>query len=110
MATEKMRKRSTMPPNAVQLNAALKRYKYQPELTLKLDSIRTRDFSPETLYEIVLWKIGRFPELAPDVLTAVNKLQDLAFEDLQSARPVLERLLRVKGIQLPMASTILRFR
>lgn len=85
-------------------------YDYQPQLTDKLDGLNSRDFSRETVYEIVLWKLNRFPRLTEDLIAAVNGLKGLSFDSLDLARPVLESLLKTKGIQLPMASTILRFR
>jgi hypothetical protein len=91
----------------------LQSYRYQPELTRKLDSLTSIDLSLETIYEIVLWKLDRYPEFTPTLLRQVNDLAtftDLAGPNLSKAQNVLRSLLQTKGIQLPMASAILRFR
>ena len=92
------------------LGPLLDRYNYHPELTERLDSLGQRDFNREILYEIVLWKLSRFPYIDDRTMAAVNRLKDLSFNQLESSRPVLELLLRSNGVRLPMASTILRFR
>lgn len=92
------------------LKPLLDHYDYHPKLTEKLDGLGQCDFNREILYEIVLWKLSRFPYIDDGILAAVNNLKDLSFDQLESSRPILESLLQASGVGLPMASTILRFR
>jgi signal recognition particle subunit SEC65 len=88
----------------------IKRFSYQEELTKKLDSYQG-DFSDEIINEIVLWKVNRYVTLECDALKEINTISphdDVM--DLQKSKNILAKLLRHKGVRLPMASTILRFR
>ena len=62
------------------------------------------------MLKIILWKVHRYAELENNLLTELNGLRSLKAEERQTAGPVLEALLNTPGIDLPMASTILRFR
>jgi hypothetical protein len=42
------------------LSDFLRQYKYQPELTKKLDDLEGVNLTPELLNEIVLWKVNRY--------------------------------------------------
>jgi hypothetical protein len=91
----------------------LELYRYQPSLTKKLDGMVNAEFSIETLLEIVLWKTSRYPTLTAELLRQINSfnaIDSLRGRSLVQAKQTLRSLLEVKGIQLPMASTILRFR
>lgn len=81
-------------------------YNYQPQLTKKLDN-HSGDFSEQTLLEIALWKTNRYPTISQDLLDAINDLRKGYSED--KARKLLRKLLELKGFDLPMASTVLRF-
>lgn len=81
-------------------------YSYQPKLTKKLDS-HSGDFSEQTLLEIALWKTNRYPTITDDLLDDINDLRKGYSED--KARKLLRKLLELKGFDLPMASTVLRF-
>jgi thermostable 8-oxoguanine DNA glycosylase len=83
-----------------------KDYRYQPHLTQKLDSHKG-DFSETTLLEIVLWKTNRYPTITQDLIDDINHLRESYSE--QKARSLLRKLLDLKGFDLPMASTVLRF-
>ena len=88
------------------------KYKYQEELTPKLDELEA-DFNQEIINEIALWKVNRYVLMQEDTLELLNKIKksdDKLNEDL--TKQILERLLEKhqKGIQLAMASTILRFK
>jgi thermostable 8-oxoguanine DNA glycosylase len=66
-----------------------------------------------TLYEIALWKIGRYLYLdeQPDLINAINNISSTSQKlNVDETRIVMAKLLEVDGISLPMASTILRFR
>ena len=82
-------------------------YYYQSGLTAKLDSY-SHSFNQETINEIVLWKVNRYAEFSDETLSLINQIDSKWDETL--IRNVLYALLSEKGVQLPMASTILRFR
>ena len=88
------------------IEQADREYKFQPGLTEKLDN-HTDDFTETTLLEIILWKTNRYPEINADLLTAINDLRK-GFSS-NKARLLLKQLLLLKGFDLPMASTVLRF-
>lgn len=85
-------------------------YSFQPALTDKLDAIST-DFSQEIINEIVLWKVNRYAELNNETLLLLNTItKDQEDLDKELTTQILFELLQTKGIQLAMASTILRFK
>lgn len=81
-------------------------YKFQPTLTKKLDN-QHEEFTEKTFLEIVLWKTNRYPEINQDLLRDVNDLRKLYTEE--KARAILKTMLSLRGFDLPMASTVLRF-
>ena len=83
-------------------------YKFQKVLTEKLDNHRG-DFTETTLLEIVLWKTNRYPTITQDILADINDLRKSYNEE--KAKNLLRKLLQksIKGFDLPMASTVLRF-
>lgn len=85
-------------------------FKYQDELTKKLDKL-TDNFDQATLNEIVLWKVNRYAELTTELINELNSIKktDTTINE-ELTRTILRGLLGTKGIQLPMASTILRFK
>ncbi len=91
------------------LSDFLHHYKYQPELTRKLDELPDAPFSQETVNEIVLWKVNRYAGLPEDIRIALHTLRALQPEKHRDGEPVLFRLLKCIGVDLPMAATILRF-
>ena len=88
------------------LKQAEKEYNFQKKLTDKLDS-HQGNFTEITLLEIVLWKTNRYPEISESLLEDINDLRNDYTE--QKAKNLLSHLLSLKGFDLPMASTILRF-
>lgn len=85
-------------------------YNFQPLLTQKLDNVKS-DFNQELINEIVLWKTNRYAELNNETLNLINKIDRKSeFIDSALTGEILMHLLETKGIRLPMASTILRFR
>lgn len=87
----------------------LDEYTYQPQLTQKLDALQARDLNTEIFYEIVLWKLNRFPQLPKDLIDSLKELDSLRAMEHRRAAPQLRSLLQCPGIALPMASTVLRF-
>lgn len=82
-------------------------------MTVKLGNSKS-EFNQELINEIVLWKTKRYAELNPaniKTLNLINKIEPKAkFIDSALTREILMELLKTKGIRLPIASTILRFR
>ena len=87
-------------------------FKYQVELTKKLDSLNS-DFNQEILNEIILWKVNRYAKFDEETINLLNKINPKD-ENLQMSLTgdILLGLLskNQKGVRLAMASTILRFR
>ncbi len=81
-------------------------YNYQPGLTDKLDQ-KTGNFTLMDIYEVVLWKVNRYPEMNQNILDRLNDLRG-SFNEEQ-AKSLLRDLLDLRGFDLPMASTLLRF-
>ena len=90
-------------------SSLLKKYSYHSVLTEKLDALKAEDFNREALYEIVLWKLSRFPYIENALLEELKAIANIKPEMHKSAKGTLEKLLRSPGVALPMASTILRF-
>lgn len=91
-----------------------KSYIYQPELTPELDKSskdKKKSIDQNFLNEVVLWKVNRYAKFSDDVIAGLNQLKRLNNEttDNELFKKVLAQLLSIKGVQLPMASTILRF-
>jgi len=86
------------------------KYEYQDTLTRKLDKL-SGDFTQSVINQIVLWKVNRYAEIEKGTLHLLNKLNKNKRKlDVEFTRQILQRLLAIKGIGLPMASTILRFK
>ena len=92
------------------LSEFLKRYQYQPELTKYLDGLDAQPFGQGIVNEIVLWKVNRYAPLGSAAFEALNSVVDLESGSHRSTFNVIAALLRERGVDLPMASTFLRFR
>ena len=86
----------------------LEGYKYQKELTSKLDAIQGA-FTQDIVNEIVLWKVNRYAQLSEKCLGLLNTITNESDWEKET-NGILEQLLITPGIRLPMASTILRFK
>ena len=84
-------------------------YVYQPELTQKLDALSPNELNVEVFYEIVLWKLNRFPQINDDLLKDLRGVSAIEPKEHRKVKPTLRKMLQCHGIALPMASTILRF-
>lgn len=85
-------------------------FDYQKDLTAKLDKT-TALFDQQIINEIVLWKVNRYASIDNDTINLLNEIDTKATEiDIEKTRKILKTLIKKKGIQLAMASTILRFR
>ncbi len=85
-------------------------FDYQKELTKKLDTLSS-NFNKSTINEIVLWKVSRYVSINNETMTLLNRIKknDKTLK-VERTRQLLKNLLLTKGIRLPMASTILRFK
>ena len=107
MDISELRKIEDLTDNLIgSLAKAESEYKFQKELTKKLDSHK-EDFTEMTLLEIVLWKTNRYPSVGTEIIEKINFLRKNYSED--GARSLLGELLTLRGFDLPMASTVLRF-
>ena len=88
----------------------LSEYKYQPKLTTKLDNLAGKSFDQELLNEIILWKVNRYATINEELLGKLDSLKKLRRGEHRKGEKVLLELLKVKGVDIAMASTILRFR
>jgi thermostable 8-oxoguanine DNA glycosylase len=93
-----------------QLQSFLEGFNHQRELTSRLDAIGNDDITTSLLHEIVLWKVNRYPRIPEKLLGNLNGLKDTKAKEHRKAESVLLGLLRCAGVDLPMASTLLRFR
>lgn len=85
-------------------------FNYQRGLTERLDADQ-RSFDQNKLNEIVLWKVNRYADFDVELISLINTIDALSKTiDLNKTERILRLLLKTKGVQLPMASTILRFR
>ena len=92
------------------IESILEDYSFQPVLTKKLDTEKS-NFDQETINEIVLWKVNRYAQISKGCLSLINQIDPNTLElDVKLTTEVLTELLSTKGIRLPMASTILRFK
>ena len=85
-------------------------YDYLPQITPMLDSY-DGDFDQVIVNKIVLWKVNRYPIINDAILEEINgiKKTDKTIS-LVAVKTLILKLLNCHGIQLPMASTILRFK
>ena len=92
------------------LKEFLSRYDYQPELTKRLDNLDDVEIAQHLINEVVLWKTNRYVPLDEDLFRSLNALKDLTTGEHRQGEVVLTALLEAHGVDLAMASTILRFR
>lgn len=92
------------------LTDLMSEYSYQPELTRKLDSVTSQSFDQSLVNEIVLWKVNRYAPLSQSTLAALNGLANIETGKHRESKTVLKSLLHEPGVDLPMASTLLRFK
>ena len=62
------------------------------------------------LNEIVLWKVNRYVSLTPGLLQDIRRMRDLKPNQHRQGQAILKALLNIHGVDVAMASTILRFR
>lgn len=92
------------------LSGFLREYNYQPDLTAKLDDLEMSEFTQELVNEIVLWKTNRFVQLTNSLLRGIEGVRGLRPGEHRSAEMLIDSLLDIHGVDIRMASTLLRFR
>jgi thermostable 8-oxoguanine DNA glycosylase len=86
-------------------------YKYQRHLTPILDRIgREQLFDRSIMFKIHLWKLNRYAEFNDQAIRELNKLRTLKKGQHRKGAKALELLLKINGVDIPLASTFLRFR
>lgn len=95
----------------------LSRFSYDDETEImgRITSVDKKDYreNKDIINEIVLWKMSRRPQVTETMIDAIFELETIktpteAIESKKTAE-VVEMLLHTKGMQLPMASTVLHF-
>ncbi len=85
-------------------------FAYQKKLTANLDSFQN-EFDQNKLNEIILWKVNRYADFSEEVISKLNSINPRETQiDVEKTTQILKLLLNTKGVQLALASTILRFR
>jgi hypothetical protein len=86
-------------------------YDFQVDLTKKLDGVAGKKFDQEIINEIILWKVNRYAVLDNKTLSLLNSIGSEGGElNVTLTEEILGNMLKTKGIRLPIASTILRFK
>ncbi len=107
-----MKNHKTIFDSEFQLSENDYKFNYQKNLTKKLDN-QTGEFDQNIINEIVLWKVNRYAEIDLETLKLINNIDPLSnLLDKEETTEILRGLLDKtnKGIQLPIASTILKFK
>jgi len=92
------------------LNLFLDEFDFQSTLTEKLDNMDELDLTQQSINEIVLWKVNRYVEASSELLSDLNTIRTLPAGEHRHGVKILTSLLNTHGVDLPMASTLLRFR
>jgi len=92
------------------LNQFLAEYNYQPGLTEKLDTLGETRIDQEILNKIVLWKVNRYVFFDKPIMENLEQLRGLNPGEHRKADLTLKLMLSQRGVDLPMASTFMRFR
>ena len=95
----------------------LSRFTYDDgtDIQNRISAVEARDYreNRDIINEIVLWKLNRRPQVTEELIDAIFSLKEIktplqVLTDEKTER-VVEKLLQTKGMQLPMASTVLHF-
>jgi thermostable 8-oxoguanine DNA glycosylase len=91
------------------LRSLLAQYTYQPDLTKRLDNLEVTALDQSLINNIVLWKVNRYVRVTDEILGQMVGLKILSAGEHRKAEAEINALLELDGVDLPMASTILRF-
>jgi len=87
----------------------LKDYNYLPEVTQHLENMKIEEFNRQWVYEMMLWKLNRFPQIEDSLIQELQTLKDIQPGHHREGFEIFKKLLTCKGFGTPMASTIFRF-
>lgn len=86
------------------------KFNYQQNITSYLDEFDSL-FDQDLINIIVLWKINRYAQFDSQTLKLINSIKkNDKLLNLDKTRVILTFVLKTKGVQIAMASTILRFK
>jgi len=74
----------------------MKEFDYLPLKTEELDTIKKDSFNREKLYEIILWKLNRLPEIADEIIEKIKTIFDYKPGEHRKAGDILKELLSTK--------------
>ncbi len=94
---------------SIDLISVSNRYVYQSKLTPVLDGI-SENFDQHAINQIVLWKVDRYFEVNERVLSMLNNCISLRNGEHRTVEQLLYKMLEIQGVDISMASTMLRFR
>jgi len=89
------------------------KYIVENELMKKLDKLSNsnKNFNQNIINEVVLFKVNRYAKTDNKILKNLNRIKSISRKlNKTLTQEILKELLQTKGIGLPMASTILRFK
>lgn len=92
------------------LQLLMRDFRFQAGLTNQLDALGPQPFTGDAIKDIVLWKVNRYVKLSEGALAALNGVAEFQPKSHRGAEILLTTLLQEAGVDLPMASTFLRFR
>ena len=90
-------------------------YDDESEILDRISKVDKADYreNRDIINEIVLWKMNRRPQVEEKLIDAIYRLKKIETPieaaNSEITKQVLEMLLLTKGMQLPMASTVLHF-
>ena len=95
----------------------LERFTYEDEMKImrRIATVTANNYQEnrDIINEIVLWKINRQPQIDDELIDMIYSISNIhtPMEAAENSRTieVLKKLLNSKGMQLPMASTVLHF-
>ncbi len=91
------------------LSTFLALYSYEPELTSRLDNLEDTAVDQSLINDIVLWKVNRYVKVSDEIVVLISGLRVLKEREHRKSKKEIDTLMSLDGVDLPMASTILRF-
>lgn len=95
----------------------LSRFTYEDETDIMerivlVDSENYRE-NKDIINQIILWKMNRTPQVDDELIDMIYSLGDIKTPEMavksEKTKRTLEKLLKTKGMKLPMASTVMHF-
>lgn len=93
--------------------ASIVNFKYQEELTKKLEGYDFDIINQEIINELVLWKVNRFCKIDDGFISLLSKAKTIQRNEYDVIESLVSEILdlrtQIKGFDLPMLSSFLRF-